>query len=112
MSAQLRSDIFVDSLRRHAETRGGVATLLRKGHPIGGMIHVVVRVSVRTSVVYSEGRDSDFRLEWQERLTDADDGMVADFVDRETRFDDDCWVLEVEGLSPAEVVAVRRDGAD
>lgn len=99
---RVTSGFYVAALLRRAMQSGGFAAVLRRGAEEAGAIMIVARE--RSGVVklyrpapqalYDPGKPQDrfFTLDAKA----ADDEAIATAVDRETRFDPDVWVVEIE----------------
>lgn len=104
---RVNSDIFVSALMRSVEQRGGFATVVRKGDPRGGAVHILM-------TDYRAGTASLFAPAPQAQVSgDTEDGPIggrlftsvqsatdADAIEtymaREARFDSDFWLIELE----------------
>lgn len=99
---RLRSDIFVSALVRRVFSAGDYAAVLRKGAPEAGAIFIRQRTRSGVESLYAPAPQSFFDTEDAgERLFElrlrSDDGAAVDaLIDREMRFDADCWVVELE----------------
>lgn len=99
---RLLSSIFVSALLRHTSAQGGFGTVLNKGAEQAGSIFVVHLKAPRNSDLYGpapqalidDGKQHE-RL-FEKLLTSVDDAAIADALDRQRRFDPDCWIVEIE----------------
>jgi hypothetical protein len=99
---RVTTDFWVSALLRRAFSAGGFAAVLRRGATEAGAVFVVVRGRMgdvalygpASQTSYGEGRPDDrlFR-----RIEDVgDDAGVEARMARETRFDPDLWLVEIE----------------
>ncbi|MEM0899580.1 MAG: DUF1491 family protein [Pseudomonadota bacterium] len=104
---RLRSDIFVASLLRSAESRGSAGTVLRKGRTSLGSVYVVgFDRTTRSASLWAPApqalveMDGDARQapvsKFEERLTEVVESEISAFIEKEASFDDDIWVVELE----------------
>ena len=92
---RLRSELQVAALLRRAQGQGAYATVLRRGDPDAGSLHVAVRTLDGAARLYSPIRNMMGEAAWlasaalPEREVDA---KVSKLGER----DPDIWVVEVE----------------
>ncbi|MFP5075751.1 DUF1491 family protein [Rhizobium sp. YIM 134829] len=99
---RLRTDIFVSALLRRVFAQGGFAAVLHKGAEEAGAIFIRQRGRLGGETLYApapqslldEGPRPDRLFEL--RLSEAEPGAVDAVLDRELRFDPDCWILELD----------------
>ncbi len=99
--ARLRADIVVAALLRQVQGDGGFGAVVKRGEAQAGAIHILVRVAQRqcrhfvpaNQSAYGDERLDERLFEEREPLDDAD---LDAFLQRESRFDPDFWVLELE----------------
>lgn len=99
---RVTSDLFVSALIRRVFSSGGFAAVERKGAAEAGAIFIRQRFrdgletlyAPAPQTVFDEARPDDRRFE--SRLDHAEPDAVADLLARETRFDPDLWVVELE----------------
>lgn len=94
----LKTEISAQALIRRARGAGAAAYVMRKGDPDAGLIYVkVARLDGRADL-YTPTRDLDGNRAYRRALGEDPkpeaeaDAMIA----RETEFDPDLWVIEVE----------------
>ncbi len=99
---RLRSDIFVSALVRRVFSAGDYAAVLQKGAPEAGAIFIRQRRRDGTECLYAPAPQSFFdedqadgRL-FELRLESGDAGALDALIERERRFDPDCWVVELD----------------
>lgn len=115
MAARITSDVFVSGLIRTVQQQGGFATVVRKGDPRGGAVHILVAdYRSGTTALYAPAPQA-----MMEADPDADGGDRAvggrlfaavepvpaahdldAYVAREARFDSDFWLVELETALP------------
>ncbi len=101
---RLRSEIVVSALLRKVQSNGGFGAVLKKGEAQAGAIHILVRQGLgecrhfapANQSFYDVGDTADRLFEERGILRDAD---IATFIEKESRFDPDFWIVELE---PAE----------
>lgn len=99
---RVTSDLWVSALLRRVQSAGGFGAVLRRGAAEAGAIFIVSRsrlgeVSLygpAPQIAYEEGRPEERRF--SELLGQTGDETVNARIDRETRFDPDLWVIEIE----------------
>lgn len=100
---RLRSDIWVSAYLRRVDLEGAVAVLRHRGSPEAGAIFVKVDRLNGEATLFAPAPQS---------LIAEDDGVrrwhraheaetrpsveIEAMINRERRFDSDCWVIEVE----------------
>jgi hypothetical protein len=99
---RIKSDIFVSALVRRVFSAGEYAAVLRKGAAEAGAIFVLQRRRDGRATLYAPAPQSFFddgeqdgRL-FEQRLDSNDPGEIDALIEREVRFDPDCWVVELE----------------
>lgn len=111
---RLNSDFWVAGLVRRVFSAGGFAAVLRKGSPGAGSVFVKARATGGTAALYGPAPQTFYgeanpgeRL-FSLLLAEADDEVIDARLEREAKFDNDLWVVEIEvpqellaGLIPA-----------
>ena len=101
--ARLTSQIFVASLIRQINQAGGNALIARKGSAESGAVYIAwYSAQDRTHHLY-EPAIGDAPIEtylggrvFRERQADMTELDISDWLEREARFDPDCWLVEIE----------------
>jgi hypothetical protein len=99
---RLTSEFWVSSLIRKVNGTGGYASIIKKGATEAGSIFIVVRHSngrlelfgPAPQTVYDDKKPVErvfVRIKF-----DADDAAVDTFLQKERRFDEDLWIVEIE----------------
>lgn len=97
----ISTDIWVSALTRRVEAAGSFAFIARKGHGQFGSVLVKV-LNLRTREAYvlreaqsglGEGGDETVWMRPVETLNEPD---VDSYIARQTKFDPDIWVVEIE----------------
>jgi hypothetical protein len=94
---RVKAGIWVSMALRKGNGAGRYGAVLRKGDPDSGVILVVLH-GKKGMAVLSQMRTADGEAAWM-RATGPEpvDQAAADaYVERQTRFDPDLWVLEFE----------------
>jgi hypothetical protein len=109
---RLKSDIFVSALVRRAFSAGDYAAVLHKGAPEAGAIFVRQRRRDGSETLYGPAPQSFFedaqaqgRL-FERRLEGGDPAAIEALLERELRFDPDCWIIELEVEEIGELIPV------
>ena len=92
---RLKSHVAVAALLRRAQGQGAFATVLRKGDPDAGALHVAVRTLDGFAQLYSPIRNMAGEAAYLAG-TVAEEREVDAKVARLAEFDPDIWVVEVE----------------
>lgn len=91
--AQPPASLVVGALVRRVQAEGGFATVLVKGSAYGSALLIVTRSDGEVRVFEKiAGLDAGSR--WQ--LAASGDSEVSTFIERQRRFDNDLWVLELD----------------
>jgi len=94
---RLKAGIFVRALIRRAEVAGASAFILRKGAEEAGAVILKVARLDGSVLVLSQVRLGDGRLAWAKALGDwVSEDRAAAWCDRQTTFDPDLWIVEIE----------------
>ena len=95
---RLKAGIFVRALIRRAEVAGASAYVLRKGVEESGAIILKISRLDGTSLVLSQARRGvEGELVWVKPLGDeVDDEKANAWFAKQTKFDPDLWVVEIE----------------
>jgi len=103
---RITSDLWVSALLRRIQSKGGFGAVLRRGAFEAGAIFVITRSRIgeitlygpAPQIAYEEGKPQERRF--SEILSSADEGTIKTRLDKETRFDPDLWVIEIEPTGP------------
>lgn len=94
---RLKSEIRVAAQLRRAAAAGAFATIVRKGDADAGAIAVKVYLGGGAARLFVEARDDKGEAVWREPLDGPQSEAAIDrFLDKETRFDRDLWIVEIE----------------
>lgn len=95
--AALKSSIWVAALVRRAQSAAGAAYVARRGDADAGVVIVKVARLDGTADVYLPARDMEGKRAWRPAAAAPMQEAEADAaVRRETDYDPDCWVVEIE----------------
>ena len=116
---RVTTDLWVSSVLRRAFSAGGFAAVARRGAAEAGAVLLLRRDRLGTIALYAPAAQTSYDgARPRERLftpvlDGADEEEVARRIERETRFDPDLWVveLEVDDRIFAELVAVTTPSA-
>lgn len=97
MDDRLPTHLWVMAHIRTADAQGVSMMVLRKGDPNRGTVILKLNRLDRTFSVLVQVREQD-RLRWSRGTgTDpVDEATAAAYIARQTRYDPDVWVIEVE----------------
>lgn len=104
---RLTSDFWVSALIRKVQGEGGFAYLARRGSKEAGAIFIKISSRLGTCDLYSPApqtsyeEDNDGERIFLRVLHDVDDVKVSERMERETRFDPDLWLIELEDVVDA-----------
>ncbi len=100
---RLKSEIFVSALMRRVFAAGDFAAIERKGAEEAGAIFIRQRLRDGRENLFgpapqSFAEDDEIRSErrFEQRLKEATVLQVDTLLDKERRFDEDLWVVELE----------------
>ena len=94
---RLKTEIRVAAQLRRAAGAGAFATIARRGDPDAGAIAVKVYLGGRRARLFVEARNDEGSAVWREPLDgEADEAGVDRYLEKETRFDRDLWIVEIE----------------
>lgn len=100
---RLKSEIFISALMRRVFATGDFAAIERKGAEEAGAIFIRQRLRDGRENLFgpapqSFAEDDEIRSErrFEQRLKEATALQVDSLLDKERRFDEDLWVVELE----------------
>jgi hypothetical protein len=111
---RVTSDFFVSALIRRVFSAGGFAAIERKGAAEAGAIFIRQRFrdgletlyGPAPQTVFDDSRPDDRRFEI--RLDHAEPDAARDILARESKFDPDLWVVELETNEIGDLFAVSE----
>lgn len=115
---RLTSDMWVRALVRRVFAEGGFAAIERVGSPEAGAIFIRIRDRNGGETLLAPAPQSLFepansgdRL-FERRDTETQEGNVDAVLVRETDFDPDLWIVEIETDNPEAFVEITVDPPD
>lgn len=100
---RLKSDIYVAALVRRVFANGDFAAVEKRGAEEAGAIFIRQRFRDGLETLYgpapqvfSSDEESDTGRRFEVRLLRQDAAEVAAIIEKESRFDRDLWVVEIE----------------
>ncbi|MCP1220895.1 DUF1491 family protein [Acetobacter orientalis] len=95
---RLRTHLHASAILRQAGQDGRSAMLLRKGDPDAGSILVILVERNGSAVVLSQTRTPEGEAAWLRAsgATPLEPPELSSYIERQTRFDPDLWVLELD----------------
>jgi len=95
---RLKAGIFVRAVIRRAEVAGAAAFVVRKGSEEAGAVLLKISKLDGTCMVLSQARrGGEGELVWVKPIGDAvDDEAASKYFEKQTRFDPDIWIVEIE----------------
>jgi hypothetical protein len=103
---RLTSQIWVSAFLRAQEAEGAFATVLRKGASEAGAVFIAHNRLDATYSIYAPAPQSMFAAgEVNERRFECiaegiGEKEMADYFQRQVKFDPDCWIVETERRDP------------
>ena len=113
---RLRTDIFVSALLRRVFSSGGFAAVERRGASEAGAVFIRQRFRDGLESLYAPapqyafGEDDAGGRLFERRLDRAEPADVEAFLARESKFDSDLWVVEVEVDDIGDLLPVADEG--
>ena len=107
MEDRLPSGIEATGLVRQVQSQGDFAAILQRGDPDRGALLLVVRSRDRHVACLERALSPSGSYAWaavgpEESSSAAD---VAEFLQKRTRFDSDCWIIELDIARPERFIA-------
>jgi hypothetical protein len=104
---RLPAHLEVASILRRAQVAGDFATILRKGDPERGSLLLMVSSRGRHIVSLERVLSLKGGYAWQAigPAESASSTEIADFLANRTRFDEDCWAIELDIADPERFIA-------
>jgi hypothetical protein len=106
VSVRLTPKLWVSSLVRRANLAGDIATIVKKGDETAGQVLLVARRRSGELQVFTRTMNSRGSYSWtvavqtnQEEL-----GKVNEYLERQTRYDPDLWIVELDTENPERFV--------
>jgi hypothetical protein len=94
---RLKSKLYVQALIRRCEVQGAQAYVVRKGAEEAGAVFLKLNRLDGTCTVLSPARRGEGERIWTRPLGEtAEETKAADYFARQTRFDPDIWIVEIE----------------
>ncbi|OQM75203.1 DUF1491 family protein [Manganibacter manganicus] len=114
---RVTSDLWVSALIRRVFSAGGFAAIMRRGAAEAGAIFILSRTRLGEVMLFGPAPQVDYdTARPDERFftplsADEDMAAIEARLAKETRFDPDIWVVEIEiGVIPVEDLIVVRSG--
>jgi hypothetical protein len=98
MDSRLKTRLHVQALIRQCEGRAVPAMVVRRGDPDAGALLVKVNAFDAGCVVLTPVTDTMGRRGWMRGTgpENVDEPTADAYIARQSRYDDDIWVLEIE----------------
>ena len=99
---RVTTDFWVSAIMRRAFSEGGFAAIVRRGSSEAGAVFLLTRDRFGESRLYAPAPQSSYDAKqpeersFVEALRSSDDEEISRRIERETRFDSDVWVVELE----------------
>lgn len=110
---RLKSDIFVAALIRRVFATGDFAAVEKRGAEEAGAIFIRQRFRDGSETlfgpapqVFSDGEESDAGRRFEVRLRRQAAAEVAAVIEKESRFDSDLWLVEIETENASDLFTV------
>jgi hypothetical protein len=112
---RVTTDLWVSALIRRVFSGGGFAAVVRRGATEAGAVFLLARDRLGEVALYGPAPQTSYdSARPEERLFDrlepvADAGALEKKLERESRFDPDIWIVEIEaGATPVEELIALR----
>jgi len=106
----LNSDLWVGALIRRAGIEGASATVVRRGDARAGTVIVkAYDTSTREARVYTEAFGTDGERLWIQPVSGTESDVDA-YIARQTGYDPDLWVVEIEDRQGRNFLTERVEG--
>jgi hypothetical protein len=97
MLPKLKAAIQIQAIIRRAEVAGAQAFLVRRGSEEAGALFLKLSWLDGTVTVLNQARRGDGELVWTRPLGErTDEAAAGAYLEKQTRFDPDLWILEIE----------------
>ena len=94
---RLKSKFYVQALIRRAEVQGAQAYVARAGAEEAGAIFLKINRLDGTCMVLSPALIGEGERAWTRPLGESvDEAKTSEYFARQTRFDPDIWIVEIE----------------
>jgi hypothetical protein len=99
---RITSDLWVSALTRRVFGEGGFAAVVRRGAAEAGAIFVITQSRLGTATLFGPAPQSAYDTKRPDErqfgvlLADVDAAAVEARLAKESRFDSDIWVVEIE----------------
>lgn len=110
---RLKSDIFVAALIRRVFASGDFAAVEKRGAEEAGAIFIRQRFRDGSETlfgpapqVFSDSEESDVGRRFEVRVRRQDAAEVAAVIEKESRFDSDLWLVEIETENASDLFTV------
>ena len=94
MTSRLPAKLEVAALVRTVQGDGGFASVLHSGDPDRGTISLLIVERGRPQALLERRMTADFTYRWNEGAPPP--GDWRDWIDRQSRIDPDCWLIELD----------------
>ena len=98
IGARLTSEVWISALRKRLDSHAIPIVIAKKGDKQAGAILIRVFDLCGSSKIFVQAPSDDCERRWLELTTGLDD-EIEEVLNRQKRYDDDLWVLEVEHLN-------------
>ena len=98
MTERLPARLEATALMRQVESAGGFATIAKRGDPDSGALILLVaqRGQAVALIERRMGADFDYRWTISARPDRAEPEKFLESMEKITRFDPDCWLIELD----------------
>jgi hypothetical protein len=94
---RLKAGLYVKALIRRAEIAGASVYVAHRGGEDAGALILKLARPDGTSTLLTQARRGEGELVWIKPLGDStDEAAAAKYFEKQTRFDPDLWILEIE----------------
>ena len=98
MTARLPAKLEASALMRQVQSNGGFATIIKHGDDDSGVLILVIVERGLPKALVERRMSSDFSQKWAVgAISDnADSEKFREIIENRTRFDPDCWIIELD----------------
>lgn len=116
---RVTSELWISALTRRVFAEGGFAAIVRRGAAEAGAIFVIVQGRLGTSTLFGPAPQTAYgdsrpdERQFSVLVADGEPAAVEARIARESRFDSDIWVVEIEpAATPVEelIRLAKTDG--
>ncbi|MCY7270935.1 MAG: DUF1491 family protein [Sphingomonas bacterium] len=107
MSDRLPAKLEATAIMRQVESAGGFATIIKRGDPESGALILLIAERGLSRALLERQMGDDFVYRWAiaVRPDSANPEKFRQITDKATRFDPDCWLIELDIVDAERFIA-------